>query len=80
MDYLTHIMDYLSKSIADPTNKYLPHLWCILVESFIVIGVRAGGAGEAAPPPPVVGENKSSRGKSDIKPFIYMPYYTSDVF
>ena len=37
VDYLTHIiMDYLSKSITVPTNKYLPHLWCISVESFIV--------------------------------------------
>ena len=36
MDYLTHIMDYLSKSITDPTNKYLPHFCRILDESFIV--------------------------------------------
>ena len=34
--YHMHIMDYLSKSITDPTNKYLTHFWRILVDPFIV--------------------------------------------
>ena len=32
----THHGLYLSKSITDPTNKYLQHLRRIVVESFIV--------------------------------------------
>ena len=34
-------MNYLSKAITDPTNKYLPHLWHIIVEAFIVSFTRA---------------------------------------